>query len=75
MGYPLDLDEISDEKLLGELQRRASLRIRGLCTYCERPGKTSTCKFPDRHAQAVEPKTPPNGKTIWDHLAAETEAE
>lgn len=65
MSYPLDLDEISDEKLLAEVQRRAALRMKGLCTYCERPGDTRPCKLPERHEEATRPVR----KTIWERLA------
>lgn len=53
MSYPLDLDEMSEEKLEGELKRRKDLRETGLCDYCGRKPETSTCKFSDRHRRSV----------------------
>jgi hypothetical protein len=49
MGYPLDLDEHAEHRLLGELIRRAKLRKQGLCDYCGRSAVTKACKFPGRH--------------------------
>lgn len=72
MGYALDLDEYDDDRLVGEMKRRAQLRTQGLCTYCERSGTTRPCKFPERHRQAG-PK--PSGKTIWDHILEASEDE
>ena len=54
MGYPQDLDEMSDEKLKEELLTRSSRRNAGYCDYCNRRGDTSPCNFPDRHKQAAE---------------------
>ena len=53
MSYPKDLDEYTDDELKDELGRRKQLMLKGLCTYCNRPGETPTCKFPDRHRQAL----------------------
>jgi len=49
MSYPLDLDEISEENLRGELKRREQHWQAGLCDYCGRKPETPPCKFPDRH--------------------------
>ena len=49
MSYRLDLDEMSEEKLLEELNRRQKLRQAGLCDYCGREPGTTSCKFPERH--------------------------
>lgn len=61
MSYPRDLDEYSENELLEEIERRRTVRERGLCDYCGRKPTTSPCKFPERHrgqpsesAQAVE---------------------
>lgn len=37
MGYPRGLDEYSEAELVGELERRRSLRRKGLCDYCSHP--------------------------------------
>jgi hypothetical protein len=49
MSYPKSLDEYSEADLLGELAKRKRLREAGKCDYCERPYKTSPCRFPERH--------------------------
>ena len=49
VSYLFDLDEYSEARLRGELERRLLLRAQGLCDYCRRPSKTSPCKFPERH--------------------------
>jgi hypothetical protein len=49
-GYPLRLEEVSEQALEGELERRRKLRSQGKCDYCERVwGMRPTCKFPQRH--------------------------
>ena len=53
MSYPVDLDEMEESKLEGELKRRKDLREKGLCDYCERDPEESPCKFPERHSQPV----------------------
>ena len=51
MGFPLDLDEYDEKRLIDELARRVNLRAQGLCDYCARPyGVKPSCKFPERHA-------------------------
>lgn len=49
MGYPTSLDEMDEEKLRAEIDRRGRLRRDGKCDYCERPPTAPTCKFEDRH--------------------------
>ncbi len=44
-----NLAEYSEEELVAELTRRATLRAASLCDYCERARNTLTCKFPERH--------------------------
>lgn len=53
MGYPKDLDEYDEEQLQGELARRARLKEKGVCTYCERPQNAPSCRFPERHNAAA----------------------
>ena len=49
-----DLDEYTTHELIDELNRRALLRERGLCDYCECGGDAPACKFAERHQRAVE---------------------
>mgnify|MGYP001558649347 CR=1 FL=1 len=49
-----DLDEYTTRELIDEINRRALLRERGICDYCERKGDSPTCKFPERHQKAIE---------------------
>lgn len=49
MSYPRDLDEYDDEELKEELERRAELVKKKLCTYCERKVTAAACRFPERH--------------------------
>jgi hypothetical protein len=50
VGYPLDLDEIDEARLVYELDRRRKLRSQHRCDYCERAwGVLPVCKFPHRH--------------------------
>jgi len=37
MGYPIDLDEMSDEKVFEEAQRRFNCRRDFVCYYCGKP--------------------------------------
>lgn len=53
MGYPLDLDEYDEARLVAELRKRRALRELGFCDYCGRPYNTPSCKFPDRHKAAT----------------------
>lgn len=81
MSYPIDLDEMDEEKIVAELARRASLRRRGLCDYCEQdPKGPKRCKMHDRHV-VRDPKTavhdlarsPDHERTviaIWHRLEA-----
>ena len=46
-----DLDELDEEELTAELERRAVARTAGLCDYCGRSSSTTSCKFPERHRQ------------------------
>jgi hypothetical protein len=49
MSYPLDLDEIGEERIKLELSQREQNRAAGLCDYCNRPPSSPVCKFPRRH--------------------------
>ena len=49
MGYPLDLDEMSEIRLVAELAERKENRAKGLCDYCHRSGSTPSCKMSVRH--------------------------
>lgn len=57
MGYPIELEELPDEKLREELLRRDKLRMKNKCAYCSKPrGSEPVCKMADEHAAlAVEP--------------------
>ncbi len=59
MGYPLGLDEITEEKLVDELNKRLEKRSLGVCDYCFRLPTEPTCKFQDRHAN------PPLSKNLF----------
>jgi hypothetical protein len=49
-ALPPPLDEIEEERLVYELERRLSLRAQEKCDYCERVwGTKPCCKFPSRH--------------------------
>lgn len=47
MGYPTDLDEMSSELLLMELQRREGYLKTSLCPYCGKNITTHECRFKD----------------------------
>lgn len=50
MGYPGELDEISEARLVHELIRRMTQRQEGNCDYCERRVMSDpVCTFPHRH--------------------------
>jgi len=50
MGYPLDLDNMSDATLSAELARRLKSRREGKCDYCNRARDSDPdCRFPERH--------------------------
>lgn len=50
MGYPGELDEISEGRLVYELIRRMKQRQKGNCDCCERPVRSEpVCTFPHRH--------------------------
>jgi hypothetical protein len=55
LSYPLDLDEVPEDQLRAEVERRRQLRIAGLCDYCGRDPNTPTCKFPHRHRRPTRP--------------------
>jgi hypothetical protein len=52
------LDEMSEERLQRELDRRKSLRDRGLCDYCERIPTATPCRFPKRHYKNISISDP-----------------
>lgn len=47
-----DMDEVPEERLKAELQRRITARQAGLCDYCGRCPSTPSCRFEDRHKLA-----------------------
>lgn len=49
MGYPVDLDQLSENSLREELDKRKKLREEGKCDYCERFPSTEPCRYPHRH--------------------------
>lgn len=49
MGYLKHLDEYSEEELIAELTRRATIQAGGKCDYCGRNRITNSCKFIERH--------------------------
>jgi len=50
VALPKDLDEIPEDQLLAELQRRAAQQAAGLCDYCgQNPKLTAPCRSPGRH--------------------------
>lgn len=56
MSFPRDLDEIPEEELRAEIERRASARRLGICDYCGRAGTEKACKFTDRHKAGAKKK-------------------
>lgn len=50
MSYPRDLDEIPEEELRKEIERRQTARSEGKCDYCGRAVVESPCRFPKRHS-------------------------
>jgi hypothetical protein len=62
MGYPTSLDEMPDRMLREELQRRATARADGRCSYCNRTQITcqmSSCQYPNNG----EPRYPQRSET------------
>lgn len=49
MSYPLDLQEIGEERIKLELSQREKRRAAGRCDFCDRPPASKPCKFPRRH--------------------------
>lgn len=49
MSYPLDLDEMGEDRIKIELAQRERRRAAGRCDYCDRPPSSPACKFPRRH--------------------------
>lgn len=49
MGYPKHMDEYSEQDLIDELTRRATIQAAGKCDYCGRDRTTNSCKFVERH--------------------------
>ena len=47
------LEEITDEALRYELERRENARAAGVCDYCGRRPDTPACRFPRRHVELV----------------------
>lgn len=61
MGYLLDLDEMSTEKLTAELSMRLRRQRDGRCDYCARFPSDPQCKYPDRHNRRVP-------ETAWTRI-------
>lgn len=56
MGYPVDLDEYSIERLAGELERRGAANMKRLCQYCGRTlGAQGPCKMAELHSANPAP--------------------
>lgn len=53
VSYRTYLDEINEDSLRAELQRREKQRSAGLCDYCGRPAGTPPCRFPERHPKTL----------------------
>ena len=49
MSDPVELNEIHEDMLWEEIERRRMARIEGLCDYCGREPSTPECQFPMRH--------------------------
>lgn len=76
MSYPLDLDEIEEEKLREELTRRTELRLAGKCDYCGRLPTEPSCKFPERHHRKdFESGEEQSRLAYFEHVVATTEQE
>ncbi len=58
------IEEFSTTELEDELQRRAKIAKKGLCSYCGRKRTEPACRFTSRHTD----KTPLPGKQIGDTL-------
>lgn len=51
MSYPVDLEEMDEQRLRDEIARRDAARAEGKCDYCGRwLGQLPFCRFPERHA-------------------------
>lgn len=74
MSYPRDLDEYDTEELQTELERRAKLRKKGLCSYCKRAVTASACRFPERHKAAKSGKIKTPELVVGDTAYELTEA-
>jgi len=74
MGYPTEIDEISDEKLIAEVRRRYQVHQSSGCTYCGRSILEETCRFPEFHrAQKNSPvdaliETESSEKRAWKRV-------
>lgn len=49
MGYPRDIDDMSEKELTDELARRKRIQAAGLCDYCGSHPSKPACKYPERH--------------------------
>ncbi len=49
MSFPRELEEIPEDELRTEIERRRAARMGNLCDYCGREPNTPVCKFPGRH--------------------------
>lgn len=52
VSYPLDLDEMGEDRIKIELAQRERRRAAGRCDYCGRLPSSPSCKFPRRHNDA-----------------------
>lgn len=53
MSYPIDLDEMDEDDLVAEIQRRKLMRSMGRCDYCGSKDRSRKCKMPMRHEASV----------------------
>lgn len=53
MSYPRDLDEYTADELRAELERREQARRDGVCDYCGRDPRNTTCRMKSRHIAAL----------------------
>lgn len=71
MGYPIELEELPDEKLREELLRRDKLRMKNKCAYCKRDkGAEPACKMTEEHATLAVAPGPSGRATKREELEA-----
>lgn len=52
MSYPRPLEEIPEEELRAEIERRECLQKMGLCDYCGKNPSQPECRMVERHIYA-----------------------